>query len=190
MHSVSERATAPNLPPCWAQKGILELLNLNTTKGNLSAAFGARLDACSCHRCLAFSSFVLTMVVCLQPQELHVKKPRDNGWWPSWQLQEVFLCVVFSSGKTSCDARFGFFHFCMQSLQPWQAAAAAAAGWTDYAALSLRLLVQMFGAAAQRALKCCMQSHQARKQLDWPGSASLCVVSLPLTCLPKRDCGS
>lgn len=82
----------------------------------------------------------------------------------------------------------------MQSLRPWRAAAAAAAVWTDYVALSLRLQVQMFGAAAQQALKCCMQSDQARKQLAenyyWPGLVCLCVVPLPLSWLPKQDCGS
>lgn len=57
----------------WAQEGILWLLNLNTTKADLSAGFGARLDRCSCHRCLALSCFVLTMAY-LQPQVLHYKR--------------------------------------------------------------------------------------------------------------------
>lgn len=80
------------------------------------------------------------MVICLQPRELRLKTASDSGWSPSWQLREVLLCVVFSSGKTLCDV------------------------WDQG-----RLLVQMFGAAAQQALK----SDQARKQLaenyHWPG---------------------
>lgn len=155
----------------WAQEGFMWLLILNTTKVNLSAGFSARRERCFCHQCLALNRFVLMMVICLQPQELRYRRLRPHeygGCSQFWSLQEASLCLVFW---------FCFFPFSVQSLRPWQAAVAVR---TDYVALSLWLLVQMFGAAAQQALKCCMQSDQARKQLAenyyWPGLVSWCVV--------------